>query len=194
MKSARKRLAIGVIVVAGLACGAVLLSQLFADPVEQRVHNALRQPSSGPYGNYWLSVEARQEIKALGTNALPSLIRAIDQTSGDSKLDKWIRRRNLDSRLRRFGYMPRWEIREHVFHSFRELGHIAEAAVPALTTSLCKDQTAWISAMCLIEIGSESAVATLEGAARNGGETTRAAAKEALRTVEQTCSLTPPSL
>jgi hypothetical protein len=47
------------------------------------------------------------------------------------------------------------------------LGPIAESAVPALRIRLYNDETAWVAAMCLNEIRTESAVSALEEAARS---------------------------
>jgi hypothetical protein len=163
-----------VIVILTIVLGAAVIWRVsFASGKEARINRLLRGPSHGPYLNYHLSDEARKEIRGMGTNAIPYLIRVLDRSSRDSEQD-----RSLP--------MPRWEFLDHVADAFGALGPASAVAVPELAKRLSNPETAQPAANCLAAIGygAKAAVPELIAAFRSTNTVLINAAARALQVVD----------
>ena len=154
---------------------------------EVRIWRLLHGPSSGPYGNYWLARPARDEIREMGTNAIPCLLHALDVTGGGpSRLDRFMMRHPRLPAWIKSRYLPRWEVAEHVADAFGCLGPEAAPAIPALLTRLSSPRTAEAAGRCLMAMGprAKSAVPDLLIAIQNTNSPVRNAACSALICVD----------
>jgi hypothetical protein len=164
-------------------CVAISWRTISCPHTEARVWGLLQGPSSGPYGNYWLCPDARDEIREMGTNAIPCLVHALDVTSGGpSRLDRFIMRHPRLPVWITARYRPRWKVAEHVADAFGCLGPAAIPAIPSLLTRLSSSRTADAAGSCLMAMGprAKSAVPALLIAIQNTNSAVRNAACGAL--------------
>jgi len=160
---------------------------VFPGTTEARVNYLLGGPSVGTYGNYWLSDDAKKEVRDIGIDAIPCLLRELDRTSRPSKVDYfmwshpgipgWIRSR----------YLPRRERALHVASAFEALGPVAAVAVPDLVRRVARPQTAHYAARCLMSIhpAPKGAVLDLVIDVKSANASVRSAAAMALIEIDQ---------
>ena len=120
-----------------------------------RINQLLASPSAGSFLNYRLPPQAWHEFRTMGTNAIPWLLRSLDQASGKPRLyglvmgpriPKWVRSRYvnyLDSRHDRA---------RAVADAFGALGPAASQAIPELLWRVGRPRTAQNAAYRLLEI------------------------------------------
>ena len=151
--SGKHRLVSTVVLVMVVPGGTVVWRVCHSNATEARINRLLRGPSTGPYGNYLLDSETRQEIRNIGTNAIPHLLRALDRNCQDSGLDRFLRRVRVSGRVKQHHPLPRWELRHHIADAFAALGPASASAVPELAKRLREPETAQLAADSVAAIG-----------------------------------------
>ena len=150
-----------------------------------RIDHLLGSPSAGTFLNYRLPQQASEEIRAMGTNAIPCLLRNLDKSSGRPRLyglivkpwvPRWIISRFVDDRQKRH------DRARAVADAFGALGPAAADAVPELLRRVGQPPTANTAAFCLMAIGPppRAAISTLWAYLQSTNTEVRAAAARAL--------------
>lgn len=143
------------------------------------------------YGDVRRERAAREAVRAIGSNAVPHLIRILEARESRFKtcFDELVRRQSLI----RFRFEPLSVRQMHAAMACQELGPVAAPAIPALAALVADPELAQWAVPALAEIGPQT-FPLLTNALFSGNATAKAAAAGSLRHMRPRELAAPPLL